>query len=155
MIGRDLLGIEDLQRDDIERILDTASRMREIGDRVVKKVPTLRGRTVVNLFFEASTRTRASFEIAGKRLSADVVKTGRTIRAAMDALMDFGRPSMVQVVGLVDRGHRELPIKLDYVGKNVPTTAQELVRLEGASGDPGGTLQIVVAPVPPKGEGER
>jgi aspartate carbamoyltransferase catalytic subunit len=73
MIGRDLLGIEDLDSSDIERILDTAERMREVGNRVVKKVPTLRGRTIVNLFFEASTRTRASFEIAGKRLSADVV----------------------------------------------------------------------------------
>ena len=73
MIGRDLLGIEDLERADIERILDTAEHMVEIGEREVKKVPTLRGRTIVNLFFEASTRTRASFEIAGKRLSADVV----------------------------------------------------------------------------------
>jgi aspartate carbamoyltransferase catalytic subunit len=73
VIGRDLLGIENLEREDIVRILDTAERMREVGERVVKKVPTLRGRTVVNLFFEASTRTRASFEIAGKRLSADVV----------------------------------------------------------------------------------
>jgi aspartate carbamoyltransferase catalytic subunit len=73
MIGRDLLGIEDLERADIERILETAGHMREIGEREVKKVPTLRGRTVVNLFFEPSTRTRASFEIAGKRLSADVV----------------------------------------------------------------------------------
>jgi aspartate carbamoyltransferase catalytic subunit len=73
MIGRDLLGIEDLECPDIERILDTAERMREIGEREVKKVPTLRGRTVVNLFFESSTRTRTSFEIAGKRLSADVV----------------------------------------------------------------------------------
>ena len=59
----------------------------------------------------------------------DVVKTGRTIRAAMDALMDFGRPRAVQVVGLVDRGPRELPIKLDYVGKNVPTQAAEAVLL--------------------------
>jgi aspartate carbamoyltransferase catalytic subunit len=73
VIGRDLLGIEDLEREDIERILETAMHMREVGERDVKKVPTLRGRTVVNLFFEASTRTRASFEIAGKRLSADVV----------------------------------------------------------------------------------
>jgi len=73
MIGRDLLGIEDLERGDIERILDAAERMREIGEREVKKVPTLRGRTIVNLFFESSTRTRASFEIAGKRLSADVI----------------------------------------------------------------------------------
>jgi aspartate carbamoyltransferase catalytic subunit len=67
---RDLLGIEDLGTEEIERILDTAEHMREIGERQVKKVPTLRGRTVVNLFFESSTRTKASFEIAGKRLSA-------------------------------------------------------------------------------------
>jgi len=73
MIGRDLLGIEDLERADIERILETAIHMKEVGKREVKKVPTLRGRTIVNLFFEASTRTRASFEIAGKRLSADVI----------------------------------------------------------------------------------
>ncbi len=73
MIGRDLLSIEDLDRADIERILDTADHMREVGKRVVKKVPTLRGRTIVNLFFESSTRTKASFEIAGKRLSADVI----------------------------------------------------------------------------------
>ena len=59
----------------------------------------------------------------------DVVKTGRTIRAAMDALMDFGRPRAVQLVGLVDRGHRELPIKLDYVGKNVPTSREEQVEV--------------------------
>ena len=73
MIGRDLLGIEGLDRADIERILETAARMKEVGEREVKKVPTLRGRTIVNLFFEASTRTRASFEIAAKRLSADVI----------------------------------------------------------------------------------
>ncbi len=73
MIGRDLLGIEDLERLEIERILETAERMKEVGRREVKKVPTLRGRTIVNLFFEPSTRTRTSFEIAGKRLSADVV----------------------------------------------------------------------------------
>ena len=79
----------------------------------------------------------------------DVVKTGRTIRAAMDALMDFGRPSSVQVVGLVDRGHRELPIKLDYVGKNVPTQAHELVRMSGLGGDLEGTLEIVVMPGEP------
>ena len=74
----------------------------------------------------------------------DVVKTGRTIRAAMDALMDFGRPRMVQVVGLVDRGHRELPIKLDYVGKNVPTSQQEMVRLQQVAGGAPGELEIVV-----------
>jgi aspartate carbamoyltransferase catalytic subunit len=73
MKGRDLLGIEDLERDEIERILETARHMQEVGRREVKKVPTLRGRTLINLFFESSTRTRTSFEIAGKRLSADVV----------------------------------------------------------------------------------
>jgi aspartate carbamoyltransferase catalytic subunit len=73
MIGRDLLGIEDLERADIERILETAEHMQEIGQREIKKVPTLRGQTIVNLFFEPSTRTLSSFEIAGKRLSADVV----------------------------------------------------------------------------------
>jgi aspartate carbamoyltransferase catalytic subunit len=73
MMGRGLLGIEDLERADIESILETAERMQEVGQRDVKKVPTLRGRTIVNLFFEPSTRTRTSFEIAGKRLSADVV----------------------------------------------------------------------------------
>jgi aspartate carbamoyltransferase catalytic subunit len=73
MLGRGLLSIEDLDRDDIEKILDTAMTMKEIGERDVKKVPTLRGRTIINLFFEPSTRTRTSFEIAGKRLSADVL----------------------------------------------------------------------------------
>ncbi len=73
MIGQDLLGMEQLSREQIGRILHTAERMQEVGAREVKKVPTLRGRTIVNLFFEASTRTKASFEIAGKRLSADVV----------------------------------------------------------------------------------
>jgi pyrimidine operon attenuation protein/uracil phosphoribosyltransferase len=74
----------------------------------------------------------------------DVVKSGRTIRAAMDALMDFGRPKVVQVVGLVDRGHRELPIKLDYVGKNVPTSPDEVVHLRGNDGDPDSSLEVVV-----------
>lgn len=73
MMGRGLLGIENLAREDIELILETAEHMKEVGTRDVKKVPTLRGRTLINLFFEPSTRTRTSFEIAGKRLSADVV----------------------------------------------------------------------------------
>ena len=60
-------------------------------------------------------------------LVEDVVNTGRTIRAGMDALMDFGRPSHVRVVALVDRGHRELPIKIDYVGKNIPTQPSDKV----------------------------
>ena len=70
---KDLLGISDLTPDEILLILDTAEAMREIGDRPIKEVPALRGKTVVNLFFEASTRTRTSFEIAEKRLSADTL----------------------------------------------------------------------------------
>jgi len=64
----------------------------------------------------------------------DVANTGRTIRAAMDALIDFGRPRSVQVVALVDRGHRELPIKIDYVGKNIPTSPEDDVRLQADGG---------------------
>jgi len=70
---KDLLGIEDLEPGEILEILDTAATMKEISTREIKKVPVLRGKTVVNLFFEASTRTRVSFEIAEKRLSADSV----------------------------------------------------------------------------------
>ncbi|HWW83543.1 MAG TPA: aspartate carbamoyltransferase catalytic subunit [Vicinamibacterales bacterium] len=70
---KDLLGIGDLTAEDIYLILDTAEAMREIGQRPIKKVPTLRGKTVVNLFYEPSTRTRTSFEIAEKRLSADTL----------------------------------------------------------------------------------
>jgi aspartate carbamoyltransferase catalytic subunit len=75
MIGnsRHLLGLDGLSAEDLNRILDTAAGMKEISRRKIKKVPTLRGKTVVNLFFEPSTRTRTSFEIAAKRLSADTV----------------------------------------------------------------------------------
>jgi aspartate carbamoyltransferase catalytic subunit len=71
--SKHLLGIAGLTADDVRLILDTAEAMKEIGSRPIKKVPTLRGRTVVNLFFEPSTRTRTSFEIAEKRLSADTL----------------------------------------------------------------------------------
>jgi pyrimidine operon attenuation protein/uracil phosphoribosyltransferase len=74
----------------------------------------------------------------------DVTSTGRTIRAAMDALMDFGRPRAVQVVALVDRGHRELPIKIDYVGKNIPTKRDELVQLRARNGSYQRPLEVVV-----------
>jgi aspartate carbamoyltransferase catalytic subunit len=70
---KDLLGIEGMEPEEILRILHTAESFDEIATRPVKKVPTLRGRTIINLFFEASTRTRTSFELAGKRLSADVI----------------------------------------------------------------------------------
>ncbi|WP_062105139.1 bifunctional pyr operon transcriptional regulator/uracil phosphoribosyltransferase PyrR [Bacillus niameyensis] len=63
-------------------------------------------------------------------LADDVLYTGRTVRAAMDALVDFGRPSAVQLAVLVDRGHRELPIRADFIGKNIPTSSQERIVVE-------------------------
>jgi aspartate carbamoyltransferase catalytic subunit len=72
-VKRHLLSVDDLERDDIERILGRAESFAEVSGREIKKVPTLRGRTVINLFYEASTRTSSSFEIAAKRLSADLV----------------------------------------------------------------------------------
>ncbi len=72
-LGKDLVGLEGLSREQIELLLDTAEPFKEVSERQIKKVPALRGKTVVNLFFEASTRTRISFEFAEKRLSADTV----------------------------------------------------------------------------------
>jgi pyrimidine operon attenuation protein/uracil phosphoribosyltransferase len=76
-------------------------------------------------------RTEIPFSIDSKRilLVDDVLYTGRTIRAALDALIDFGRPKAIQLIVLVDRGHRELPIKADYVGKNVPTSLSQSVQV--------------------------
>ena len=76
--------------------------------------------------------TELPFDITGKRviLVDEVLYTGRTARAAMDALMDFGRPAAIQLAVLIDRGHRELPIAADYVGKNVPTSRKEFVRVQ-------------------------
>jgi aspartate carbamoyltransferase catalytic subunit len=90
---KDLLGIEDLSRDEILEILDTAESFQEVSTRPIKKVPTLRGKTVINLFFESSTRTRTSFEIAGKRLSADVVNISASTSSVSkgETLIDTAR----------------------------------------------------------------
>ena len=76
-------------------------------------------------------RTEIPFSIDDRRilLVDDVLYTGRTVRAALDALVDFGRPRAIQLVVLVDRGHRELPIKADYVGKNLPTSLRQSVQV--------------------------
>ncbi len=81
--------------------------------------------------------TEIPFDVEGKDvvLVDDVLYTGRTIRAALDALMDYGRPCSVQLAVLVDRGHRELPIRADYVGKNVPTSRKERVKVTLAETD--------------------
>ena len=76
--------------------------------------------------------TQVPFDLAGKRvvLVDDVLYTGRTARAAIDALFKMGRPAQIQLAILVDRGHRELPIRADYVGKNVPTSGKEIVSVK-------------------------
>ena len=90
-------------------------------------------------------RTEIPFSIDDKRilLVDDVLYTGRTIRAALDALIDFGRPREIQLVVLVDRGHRELPIKADYVGKNLPTSAAQSVQVHLAEIDGRDEVEIL------------
>ena len=90
---KDILGIKDLSVDEINRILETAESFLEISTRTIKKVPTLRGKTVINLFYEASTRTRTSFEIAGKRLSADTINISSSTSSVVkgETLIDTAR----------------------------------------------------------------
>jgi len=89
-------------------------------------------------------RTEIPFSIDNRKilLVDDVLYTGRTTRAALDALIDFGRPKAIQLIVLVDRGHRELPIKADYVGKNLPTATDESVQVRLQESD--GTDEVVV-----------
>jgi len=84
------------------------------------------------------------FDVTGKTvvLVDDVLFTGRTTRAAMDALNDFGRPKYIQLAALIDRGHRELPIKADFVGKNVPTAANEKIKV--LLGQPGSEDEVTL-----------
>ena len=92
-LGKDLVGLQDLSADQIRAILDTAEPFKEISERAIKKVPVLRGKTIVNLFFEPSTRTRISFEFAEKRLSADTVNvqsTGSSVQKG-ETLVDTAR----------------------------------------------------------------
>ena len=114
-MNRHLISAGDLSRDDAVLILDTAEELASVGGRPIRKLPTLRGLTVV--------------------LVDDVLFSGRTIRATLDALNDLGRPRAVQLAVLVDRGHRELPIRADYVGKNLPTAYREKVRVQLAEID--------------------
>jgi aspartate carbamoyltransferase catalytic subunit len=90
---KDILGIKELTVDEINLILDTAESFIEVSTREIKKVPTLRGKTIVNLFFEASTRTRTSFEIAGKRLSADTINISASTSSVVkgETLIDTAR----------------------------------------------------------------
>ncbi len=91
--SKDLLGIKDMTADEIGLILDTAATFKDVSERDIKKVPALRGKTVINLFYEASTRTRTSFELAGKRLSADVINISASTSSVVkgETLLDTAR----------------------------------------------------------------
>ena len=108
-------------------------------DACIMNFPQLRG---TDILFNIDNKTIV--------LVDDVLFTGRTIRAALDALMDFGRPARIQLAILVDRGHRELPIRADFVGKNVPSAANENVRLHLKDVD--GYSSVTITPISP---GER
>src|SRR5205809_4066172 len=108
---RHLLSIADLGRADIERIMSRAESFAEVGRRDIKKVPTLRGRTIVTLFYEASTRTSSSFELAAKRLSADVV----SIKAAGSSV-DKGESLKDTIATLSAYGPEAIVIRAPHAG---------------------------------------
>lgn len=125
-----------------------------LAERLAVKIKEIEGSTVpvgildITLYRDDLTtldqqplvqRTEVAFPVSDKKivLVDDVIYTGRTIRAALDAIMDLGRPRVIQLAALIDRGHRELPIRADYVGKNVPTSRREVVavRLQETDGE--------------------
>ncbi len=87
-----------------------------------------------------------SFELEKSKiiLFDDVLYTGRTVRAALEAILDFGRPNQIQLCVLIDRGHRELPVKADYVGKNVPTSSEEIIKVSFLETDGEDSVKIVL-----------
>ncbi len=125
---KDLLGIESLSREEILFILETAESFREVLDRPIKKVPTLRGKTVVNLFFESSTRTRMSFELAEKRLSADILNFSASTSSSTkgETLLDTARNILAMKVDCFVLRHstpgtphllaKELPVSIINAG---------------------------------------
>jgi len=134
------------------RGVDLSRRLAENME-VVEGVRPLCGEIDITLYRDDVGRTRTQpevrstsipFAVDGLRivLVDDVLYTGRTVRAAMDALVDFGRPKSIQLAVLVDRGHRELPIRPDYVGKNIPTSHEEHVYVRLVEHD--GCEQVVI-----------
>lgn len=128
-----LVGIAD-RGDDLARRLAAEVARIEGADVPVGVLDITFYRDDIGLRAEAPEvhETRIDFDVSGKVvvLVDDVLYTGRTIRSAMDALMDLGRPRKIQLAVLVDRGHRELPIRADFVGKNVPTSHDDTVRVQ-------------------------
>ncbi|SMB93283.1 pyrimidine operon attenuation protein / uracil phosphoribosyltransferase [Desulfonispora thiosulfatigenes DSM 11270] len=118
-----------------------------LAERIVKRIKEIEGKDIkmgkldITLYRDDLTTlgdqpivrgTEIPFDIVGKKiiLVDDVLYTGRTVRAALDAVMDLGRPELIQLAILVDRGHRELPIRADFVGKNIPTSKNEVINVK-------------------------
>ena len=118
-----LLDIESLTADEIVTVLDTARAFKAVGERAIKKVPALRGKTVVNLFVEPSTRTRISFELAEQRLSADIINF--TAEAS----------SLKKGETLKDTARNLEALNADFIGKNVPTADHEKIRVRLGEND--------------------
>ena len=144
--------VEKLKTTEDIAIIGIKNRGAYLGDRLALKIEKISGSKIpvgaldITLYrddlTEASSQpvvhaTEIDFDIKGKKiiLVDDVLYTGRTIRCALDALIDFGRPAQIQLAVLVDRGHRELPIRADYVGKNVPTSLKETVEVKLSEAD--------------------
>lgn len=149
-------GIEDIV------IVGIRTRGVPLADRIASEIEKIEGRRLpvgvldITLYRDDLSTlayqpvvhpTQMPVDITGKTivLIDDVLYTGRTIRAALDALIDMGRPKIIQLAVLVDRGHRELPIRADYVGKNVPTAGKEIVSVQISAVD--GQDQVVLKEV--------
>jgi aspartate carbamoyltransferase catalytic subunit len=118
---KDIIALRDLTKDEIQLLLDTAENMREINSRDIKKVPTLRGKTIINLFYEASTRTRTSFEIAAKRLSADAVNISPSTSSATkgETLLDTANNLMAMKPDIIVMRHAISGAHY-FLGKRLP-----------------------------------
>ena len=151
--GRDLLGMEDLTATDICAILDSAASFKEISEREIKKVPTLRGKTIINAFFEASTRTRLSFEIAGKRLSADTVNISGSTSSVVkgETLEDTAKniEAMAPDIIVIRHGHSGAPhYGTGLPGKSAHTTPVATRRHYNRCPMPDGKAARVFPPLP-------
>ncbi len=151
-----LVGIAD-RGDDLARRLATELARIEGAEVPVGVLDITFYRDDIGLRAEAPEvhETRIGFDVSGKIvvLVDDVLFTGRTIRSAMDALMDLGRPRKIQLAVLVDRGHRELPIRADFVGKNLPTSLVERVKVTLAGVDDTDAVTIQGTAINAGGEG--
>ena len=144
--------VEKLKSTEDIAIIGIKNRGAYLGERLALKIEKISGSKIpvgaldITLYRDDLTEvsnqpvvhaTEIDFDIEGKKiiLVDDVLYTGRTIRCALDALIDFGRPAQIQLAVLVDRGHRELPIRADYVGKNVPTSLKEVVEVRLSEAD--------------------